>query len=227
MGIKMVSNSKSQLPLSLFGARKQRLDNFIASSNEEAVAVIRALLDGKGPQFLFLWGAQGSGKTHLLHCIDEHEERVPAFTFDKSIYTVDDVDTLSTEEQQRLFDLFNQIRANPGTHLVVTSDKSPKDLEQLGIRKDLTSRLSWGIAIELKVLTDDQKEEIIKDRAESRGLQITPEVFNWMRIHLSSDMGTLCRFLEEMDRFALSENRALTVPFIKKCLSRQESEVEN
>ncbi len=219
--------SKSQLPLSLFEARKEKLENFIASSNEEAVGVVRSLIEGEGPQFLFLWGDDGTGKTHLLHCIEEHPEKVPTFNESRTTYTVDDVQNLTLDEQQRLFDLFNQIRAHQGTHLVVASDKSPKDLERLGIRRDLTSRFSWGIVVELKTLTDEQKESIIKERAEEKGLQITSEVLSWMRVHLSSDMGTMSRFLDDMDHFALSEKRALTVPLIKEWFKRHETEEEN
>ena len=42
------------------------LDNFIIGSNAELHAVLRASAAGECSESVYLWGAPGSGKTHLL-----------------------------------------------------------------------------------------------------------------------------------------------------------------
>ena len=57
---------RGQLPLDFFPEKQPTLSNFIVGSNSEAVAVISELKEGRGPQFSYLWGYEGVGKTHLV-----------------------------------------------------------------------------------------------------------------------------------------------------------------
>ena len=54
---------RGQLPLDFFPEKQPTLSNFIVGSNSEAVAVISELKEGRGPQFTYLWGYEGVGKT--------------------------------------------------------------------------------------------------------------------------------------------------------------------
>ena len=152
---------RGQLPLDFFPEKQPTLSNFIVGSNSEAVAVISELKEGRGPQFTYLWGYEGVGKTHLVRALGKQSEGVPAFDENRTIYAVDNVQDLTPEQQQELFVLYNTVREHPGTHLVVTADRSPKDFERQGFRKDLTSRFSWGVVFELSPLSDEQKRQVI------------------------------------------------------------------
>jgi chromosomal replication initiation ATPase DnaA len=61
----IVMADATQLPLALTIADHARFDTFVGAANEAAVEHVRAVVAGR-PDILWLWGAQASGKTHLL-----------------------------------------------------------------------------------------------------------------------------------------------------------------
>lgn len=228
---------KTQLPLAFFEDNKPTLDNFIVpadggeeffgvSSNRGIIEAMREVASGTGPQFLFIWGDQGAGKTHLLKALATQSERVPKFTEGASLYTVDDVQNLNDSERHQLFELYNEIRAHSGTHLVAASDRSPKDFEAEGWRQDLTSRFSWGPVFELFPLSQEDKRRIILERAANRGLTVSDEVISWMENNLPRDMHSMTTLLNNLDRYAMAAKRPITIPLIKECLSQQDDTKE-
>ena len=63
-----------QLPLELGATPAPTFDNFVATGNEEAVLRLRALIpqvvDGTATdRLVYLWGEEGSGRSHLLQAI--------------------------------------------------------------------------------------------------------------------------------------------------------------
>ena len=57
----------TQLALDLLQPLQPSLDNFVAGRNAEALAALRALVEGRlGERIVYLWGVQGSGRSHLL-----------------------------------------------------------------------------------------------------------------------------------------------------------------
>ncbi|MFR5390463.1 DnaA ATPase domain-containing protein [Parasutterella sp.] len=191
---------RGQLPLDFFPEKQPTLSNFIVGSNSEAVAVISELKEGRGPQFTYLWGYEGVGKTHLVRALGKQSEGVPAFDENRTIYAVDNVQDLTPEQQQELFVLYNTVREHPGTHLVVTADRSPKDFERQGFRKDLTSRFSWGVVFELSPLSDEQKRRVILGRRLRPDLKVAP-VLNWIENNFPHCTIVICF---TADRYAMS-----------------------
>lgn len=209
-----------QLPLSFFPAPVPTLDSFVVGRNFEAFNIMKELSQGRGPQIVYIFGAPGTGKTHLLSALRRDKERVPQFNPEKSLYVVDDVQDLTEQELASLFELANQVRAHSGTHLIVAGDKSPSALHAAGMRIDVTSRLSWGTVVELAPLSEDEKQQLFINRAHSKGLELSPEVMQWMGSYLPRDMRSLSCLLEELDAYSLSKNRRLTIPLIKEWLSK-------
>ncbi len=209
-----------QLPLSFFPAPVPTLDSFVVGRNFEAFNIMKELSQGRGPQIVYIFGEPGTGKTHLLSALRRDKERVPQFNPEKSLYVVDDVQDLTEQELASLFELANQVRAHSGTHLIVAGDKSPSALHTAGMRIDVTSRLSWGTVVELAPLSEDEKQQLFINRAHSKGLELSPEVMQWMGSYLPRDMRSLSCLLEELDAYSLSKNRRLTIPLIKEWLSK-------
>ena len=177
--------------------------------------------------YCYIWGYEGVGKTHLVRALGKQSEGVPAFDENRTIYAVDNVQDLRPEQQQELFVLYNTVREHPGTHLVVTADRSPKDFERQGFRKDLTSRFSWGVVFELSPLSDEQKRQVILEAASQTGLKVAPEVLNWIENNFPRDMHTMSNLLHSLDRYAMSAKRAVTIPLIKEWLERNQDTKED
>ena len=58
-----------QLALDLIQPLRPSLDNFVVGRNAEVIAALRNLAAGGSERFVYLWGGEGSGRTHLLQAI--------------------------------------------------------------------------------------------------------------------------------------------------------------
>ena len=67
-----------QLALDLIEAEAPTLENFVVGDNAELIESLRRCRAGAGPQFVYIWGPPGSGRTHLLRSLTPSQRwRVP------------------------------------------------------------------------------------------------------------------------------------------------------
>ncbi|MBE0625330.1 MAG: DnaA regulatory inactivator Hda, partial [Burkholderiales bacterium] len=100
-----------QLLLQLAPPPAPSLDNFIPGRNGAALQALRDIAEGKGGErFVYLWGEPASGRTHLLRGL----VRAAGGAAQDKVIAVDDVQDLAADEQIRLFDRYNRVRAAGG-----------------------------------------------------------------------------------------------------------------
>lgn len=206
-----------QLALGLLTPPVPTLDNFVPGRNAEALAAARELARGRGPQFLYFWGPPGSGRTHLLVALASASapQRGGAAA---TLHTADDVHELDEPGQAHLFLLLNQVRADPAARLVAAGDQPPSHLR---LREDVRSRLAWGLALALQPLSEDEKADALREQLAARGVRAAPDLIPTMLSRLPRDMRTLAAVLDALDRYALQQGRALTVPLLRDWLREQ------
>ena len=198
-----------QIPLDIAPAADPSFDNFIAGPNAEALARVRALAEGElAETVLYLWGAAGSGRTHLLRSA---QKRAP------QLVIVDDVDTLDAEQQHALFMAINTAR-DGGSPVLAAGLRPPA---KLGLREDVRTRLAWGLVYELRPLLDEDKIRHLKAEAERRGMRLPDEVVNYLLARLPRSLATLRAVLERLDRHSLAQQRLVTIPFVREWLAEE------
>lgn len=201
-----------QLPLDIFAPEPPRFDNYIAGANAEALAAVRALAAGTSREsIVYLWGAGGSGRSHLL---------AAAQAVNSDLTVVDDVQTLDEEAQQALFAAINRARET-GAGVLVAADRPPA---ALGLREDLRTRLAWGLVYELHPLGDEAKSQHLAGLAARRGLELAPEVVAYLLSRLPRDFASLNRVMEALDKHSLARQRGLTLPLVREALSAWEAQ---
>jgi DnaA family protein len=197
-----------QLPLPLSAAAQPSLDNYIAGANAEALERVRALASGRLKEaILYLWGAPGSGRSHLLRA---------AASANPAIVIADDVDNLDAPAQQALFIAINAARE--GGPAVLAAGNAPPSA--LSLREDLRTRLGWGLVYHLKPLGDAEKALYLRGEASRRGLELADEVVWYLLHHLPRDLPSLHAVLDRLDRHALARQRAVTLPLVRDALSK-------
>ncbi len=218
-----------QFALDLLQPPAPTLDNFVAGPNGAALAGLRAALDGRGPQFLHLWGAPGSGRSHLLQAVAREAgaaaapsgspmPAVPGFKPGQRVYVSDDVHCLDAAGQAALFVLQNQVREQPGTVLVTAADLPPA---QLALREDVRTRLGWGLVFALRPITEAEQSAALVAHARARGVRMDEDLVPYMLSRLPRDMRTLVSVLDALDAYALARQRALTVPLLRQWLQQE------
>lgn len=206
-----------QLPLDIAMEPAATLDNFVVGANGAALTCLRQMSETAQPQFVYLWGESGVGKTHLAIAMGLRESDVPNFSPDRLRYAVDDIDTLTEEGLDKLFALINEVRVHPGATLVMTGKKSPAEKF---VRPDVCTRLTWGAVFHIQPLQGDMWQALAA-QAKERGLEVTPEAENWMKNYLPRNIKILSHLLSEMDRELLAKKKAtVTVPALKAWLAK-------
>lgn len=225
-----------QLPLGIQLKAAARFSNFIAGPNDELLDQLQLVANGKGEPFFLIWGATGSGKSHLLQAVcqqaagegrtvvylslRDHSNFQPALLEGWDDYDqvcLDDMDAIAGQRQweEALFYLYNRIRERGGG-LVVSSGSAPGHL-QLCL-PDLHSRLGWGLTYQLKSLNDQQRLRALQLRARQRGCEMPDETGRYLMRRLPRNMPALFELLDQLDEASLVAQRKLTVPFVKSVL---------
>ena len=83
---------------------------------------------------------------------------------------------------------------------------------------DLVSRLSWGLTLQIKPLTDEEKMLVLKQRAGQRGITFQQESVAYLFNRYSRDMAELIACLDKLDALSIQSQRKITIPFIKEAL---------
>lgn len=229
-----------QLVLELAPPAAPTLENFFAGPNGAALATLRhALADEGGERMVYLFGAPGSGKTHLLRAaVLEAEaagrkalyvcaphallatapgERMPPVDknmLDCDLLAVDDIERLDTDSQLALFDAFNVLRSGRG-RLLGAGTVPAVDLP---LREDLRTRLGSGLLLRLAALSDEQKAAALAWHADQRGMRLAPEIVAYVLTHCGRDMGTQVSVLDALDRYSLEHKRPVTLPLLREAL---------
>lgn len=224
-----------QLPLPLALAPHARFETFVAGPNSAVLAHLRS--DDTGGRFeaLWIWGPEGSGKSHLLQaaCAAQSERRaifVPLSRLGKAdsrvleglevldLVALDDVDRIASamDWNRALFNLFNGIE-NEGGRLVLGANGPPAAMP-FGLA-DLGSRASAAAVYQLSPLGEDERLSALKLQAAARGLELTDPAARYLLTRVRRDMAGLLDWLDALDRASMAAQRKLTIPLIRQTLA--------
>jgi DnaA family protein len=222
-----------QLALDIGLARPPSLGSFLAGPNEAAWRHLQLWAGSptRSPVPTYLWGASGSGKTHLLKAVAEtlREQGASAGWLDPTIaeppefderwavVLLDDTHLYNPVQQHAAFAWFVQAqtlqRGVLGAGLLPPAD--------LKLREDLRTRLGWGHVFKLHVLSEPERRAVLRQAADGRGVFLSDEVMDFILTRFSRDLGSLMQLLEHLDAYALQTQRAITIPLIKSMLENE------
>lgn len=220
-----------QLALELSSPPAPTLDNFVVGENAEVMTALRNLGSAtNGERMIYLWGAAGSGRSHLLRAAladfsargcstglaiaGEIAGDIPEVDAVAQVFGVDDVERLREESQIRLFNIINEFRDTSGI-LLVTGDRPPA---RLPLRADLQTRLAWGLVYEVHALSEADRCAAVTAYAAARGFALPGEVLAYLLARAPRDLGALRALVDTLDRVSLEQKRAVTVPLAREVL---------
>ena len=228
-----------QVPLQFEFQSNLTFASFFTGHNAEIVEQLQALAGDGDEQQLFIWGEQGSGKTHLLQaCCQQAKQsgkdpfffqfragKLPPSTLldgleDMELVCFDDMQCIAgnAEWEAALFTFYNSHRQN-NHKLLLSADCPPKYLAfEL---PDLKTRMSWGLTLKIQSLRDDQIIDALTFKAHFLGFDIPANVGRFLLNHYVHDLPALWLLLEKIDRATLVAQRKLTIPFLKQILAEQ------
>ena len=223
-----------QLPLALRYPPDQRFETYVAAP-AGALAQLHALAQTANADWLYLVGPAGVGKTHLALAACAAAEaagRRSAYlplkaasgrlhdaldAFHGEVIALDGLDAIAgtRDDEIALFDFHNRARS-AGIAVLYTAQAAPDALD-LSL-PDLRSRLGQCTRITLSLLDEDGRRDVLRERAQRRGLVLDDAALDWLLRRVDRDLASLTALLDRLDRASLAAQRRITVPFLRQTL---------
>lgn len=230
-------SKQSQMTLAVELNDDARFENYFTSpQNLQLLNGLQRLSADQRGNFIYLWGAESSGKSHLLQALCHQAEIDGKVSFYLSLkdaqyispeifedshrfdmVCLDDLEFVAglATWEQALFNLFNQLKES-GTPLVMSANASANDLKLT--LPDLKSRLQSMLVFNLVSLTDEQKKQALQYRASKRGFELPDSVAAYILARAGRGFAELMNLLDTLDSISLVQQRKLTIPLIKSTL---------
>jgi len=215
------------LPISLDS--KMLLDNFLG--NKQLLDFIAQLYVDKSSAEIYVYGSTGLGKTHLLQgaalrslsdqqsamyidCDNSLPEHVLESIEQLNWISIDNIDAINDNQQDLFFDLYNRAKQAKVTMIISGSDLP----SELGVMKDLKTRLGLATIFQLQPLDDELTMLVLNNQMSDRNLSIDSKVYEYLFKYYSRDVKVLLTAIDDLDKVSLQAKQSITIPFVKKIL---------
>jgi len=133
------------------------------------------------------------------------------------VLIVDDVQFLAGRErtQEEFFHTFNTLHGER-RQIVLTSDKTPKDIPDLEER--LRNRFEWGLIADIQAPDEETRLAIVQQKAEAEGLTLPREVAALIADRVSSNVRELEGALTRLAAHASLGDAEMTLEFAEAAL---------
>ena len=194
-----------------------REDFLVAPANEAAVGWLDSWPDW--PSYgLVVHGPEGSGKTHLAQAWRARSGAVPpSEELPGRAWVLEDADRTAPDETA-FFHLLNRVAEARG-HLLITARVPPA---RWNLRlPDLASRLRALPAVALGMPDETLVEAVLVKLFADRQLRVSPETVRYVARRLERSLAQAARVSEALDKAALAQGRAVSVPLARDVLAAQ------
>ncbi len=220
-----------QMVLDIRPAEDVGFDNFVVGDNRELIARLQRLAEPDTAEALYVWGAPGSGRTHLLRATAARAVelgRVVYFLTGREVgdeiempggglLVIDGLEDLSDEAQIALFRTYNNARFT-GLSMLLSGDTPPLGLP---LREDLRTRVGQVLTYQVRALSDEDRADTFLQHAAARGMKVERDIAEYLLRHSDRDLPSLLRMLDELDRVSLEQQRPITLPLVRELVNAQ------
>jgi len=223
-------------------------ESFAPGLNGELIAALR----GGASAPLWMWGSEGSGKTHLLQAVcasaadtgagaaapDAAAAHAAAAYFPLERSLALPPAALTGFENCRVLCLDDVEAVAGDLQWEQALFRLFNEAAELGTRlifaaraaprgiewslEDWRSRAAACVVYQLRDLDDAGRLEALRLRAAQRGLHLPSETADYLLRRMPRDLPSLFEILDHLDEASLVAQRRLTVPFIRDALERLE-----
>ncbi|WP_374383011.1 hypothetical protein [Dongia sp.] len=213
--------SGTQLPFDLPPRNAMGAADFVASrSNEAALTLIDSWPNWPAPA-LAVHGPAGCGKTHLGHVFQEKVGDTALFlTAPTRLPDLPERPVLILDEprldETDFFHLLNRIKSDGGALLILSREAPARWDVKL---PDLASRLKAIPTVEVSPPDDALLAAVLVKHFADRQIHVAPDVIDYLLKHTERSFAAAAETAAKLDRAALAEGRAITIPLVKRTLA--------
>ena len=209
-----------------FKTKYYEQDFYVSSNNFPAYKLIENWPNWPG-KWLNVFGAAGSGKTHLSKILEKKIKKVKLIEADKIddkiVDDLNNVDCLIIDSYQNNIDekLFYSIINHSkqlDNYIVINTVPSIKELNFN--LSDLQSRLNSFIFIGIELPTDDLLQVIISKSFSDKQINLNPNISEYIIKNIEGSYEKMFKFLKDIDDLSLSTGKSININLIKKLLKQ-------
>ncbi|MDA9684887.1 DNA replication protein [Candidatus Pelagibacter bacterium] len=201
-------------------------DFFVSSNNFSAYKLIESWPNWPG-NWLNVYGASGSGKTHLSKILEKKIERIIVLDESKLDNTVVSglhksecliIDNFKNKIDDKLFYSLLNHSKQLNNYILVNSFK-PLNKFNFTLN-DLKSRISSFINIGIDLPPDDLLHVIISKSFSEKQITISPKITGYIIKNVERSYDKMFKFLKDVDDLSLSSGKSININLIKKVLNK-------
>ena len=209
-----------------FKAKYYEQDYYVSSNNFSAYKLIESWPSWPG-KWLNIYGAHGSGKTHLSKILERKIKKVKLIEADnindEVLNDLNQIDCLIIDSYQNNIDeklfysILNQSK-QLDNYIVINSIPSISDISLK--LKDLQSRANSFIFIGIELPTDELLKVIISKSLSDKQIKLNPKISEYIINNVERSYEKMFKFLKEVDELSLSTGKSININLIKKVLNK-------
>ena len=209
-----------------FSKKYYEQDFFVASNNFSAYRLIESWPNWPG-KWLNIFGASGSGKTHLAKILKKKIKKIKLINADKIdnkiIQDLSNLDCLIIDsyenniDENLFYSIFNQSR-QLDNFILINSSQPIKEIKFN--LNDLQSRINSFVYIGIELPTDDLLKVIISKTLSDKQISINPKISDFIIKKVDRSYEKMIKFLRDIDELSLSTGKSININLIKKVLDQ-------
>ncbi len=211
-----------------FKAKYFEQDFYVSSNNFSAYKLIEDWPNWSS-KWLNVFGAPGSGKTHLSKILEKKITKVKILnsnTIDNKILAnLEDINCLIIDnfkndiDQKLFYSLLNQSKQLE-SYILINSVEPIKNYKFS--LQDLQSRISSFLYIGIEPPTDDLLQVIISKSFSDKQIELDPKISAFIIKNVERSYDKIFKFLREIDDLSLSSGKSININLIKKVIRENE-----
>ena len=209
-----------------FSKKYYEQDFYVSSNNFTAFKLIEDWPTWPG-KWLNIFGAQGSGKTHLAKILQKKIEKIQLIDAqninDEIVKDLINFECLIIDgfnnniDENLLYSILNQSK-QLNNYVLINSNHSIKNINFK--LKDLKSRMNSFLYIGIDLPTDDLLKVIISKTLSDKQISVNPKISDFIINNVERSYEKLFKFLKEVDELSLSSGKSININLIKKVLKQ-------
>jgi chromosomal replication initiation ATPase DnaA len=209
-----------------FSKKYYEQDFFVSSNNFSAYKLVESWPTWPG-KWLNIFGAPGSGKTHLAKILQKKIERIKLIDAlhvnDEIVNDLNILDCLIIDnfsnniDEKLLYSILNQSKQLDNYVLI----NSITSINNINFKlKDLKSRINSFLFIGIELPTDDLLKVIISKTFSDKQISINPKISEFIIKNIERSYEKMFKFLKDVDDLSLSTGKSININLIKKLLDQ-------
>ena len=209
-----------------FKTEYYKQDFFVSSNNFSAYKLIESWPNWPS-KWLNVFGASGSGKTHLANILEKKIKSVKLLLskdIDNTVISILDnfeciiIDDFENDiDHKILYSLLNQSKQLEKYILI----NSLKPLREFQFQtNDLKSRINSFLPIGIELPTDNLLRVIIMKSFSDKQVSLDPKLCDYIIKNVERSYEKMIKFLKDVDELSLSSGKSININLIKKVINK-------